>query len=131
MTLVEAATLLRATPDFLSRLRSLVEEHQKPSVARTLSAILSRLDQIENRIEALDEEFRENDRKEISGPDPSWSRGSGIGRKLTEAGAAEVVRLIERGYTDKQIAGRMACSISSIAARRKAYDLEMAARSGY
>lgn len=126
---VETSAILREDPAFLGRLKRFVDDDQKPAVSKVLAEILARLGKLENQIEALDADLQEIGTAEFSGPDPSWTTGSGIGKKLTDTGRTEMIRLFERGLTDKQIAKRMGYAISSIAQKRKMYDLERAARS--
>jgi DNA-binding NarL/FixJ family response regulator len=127
---LEVAELLRDSPTFIDRLRNAIEEHQRPSIDAMLQQALERLGSLEQRLEAMDAELQESGGKEFVGPDPSWTTGSGAGKKLTASGEEELFRLFERGLTDKQISRRVGIAISSIAVRRKRYDLERSARSG-
>lgn len=129
-TVLQTADLVRESPSFLNQLKRMIEEHQRPSIAIMLEQVLQRLDTFEKRLDGIDAELQESGGQEFSGPNPDWISGSGAGKKLTILGEEELIRLFERGLSDKQISRRIGINISSVSVRRKRYDLERSARSG-
>ncbi|WP_156418128.1 hypothetical protein [Aureimonas sp. AU4] len=128
--MVEAAKLARENPAFLTHLKKVVDEYQRPTLSTALEQILKRLDDFEKRFELLEGDLQEISDGLDNGPKPEWVKGTGLGRRLTDAGVVEIYRLFEQGFTDKQIAKRFGISTTATGNQRRRYDFEMQARSG-
>lgn len=127
--LIEVGSLLRSDPAFPQRLKALVEEVQTPSLKALLAQIVERLDRFEMRLDDMGVDLQAVSEGEYIGPDPDWTTGQGAGKRLTPAGDAELVRLIDRGMSDVDIGKRMELSALVIRRRRRRYEFEKSAQS--
>ncbi|HER8900591.1 TPA: hypothetical protein VMX41_001784 [Streptococcus pyogenes] len=127
--LVAVGSLLRSDPGFRQTLGAFIEEAQRPTLTALLTGISQRLDRLEMRLDDMGADLQAVSEGEYIGPDPDWTTGQGAGKRLTPAGDAELVRLIDRGLSDADIGKRMELSALVIRRRRRRYEFERSAQS--
>lgn len=127
--LVAIGSLLRSAPGFAKQLGAFVEEAQRPTLMALMAQIAERLDRLEMRLDDMGSDLQAVSEGEYIGPDPDWTTGQGAGKRLTPAGDAELVRLIDRGMSDVDIGKRMELSALVIRRRRRRYEFEKSAQS--
>lgn len=133
-SLVRIAKRLRDEPAFLHRLNRFLDEEVNPVTGAFLSDRIERLERQVSELVGVWDALRGagatpaplppsakpnaktvNDANEHS----AWTIGEGRGRRLTIEGEAELLRLLDTGWTDAQIATHLGVKPFSVTAKRK------------